>query len=139
VLGTEFGLVPLLESVHFAPNMSELSEPARAALKKNAAVLKAVLAESPGVLIRVEGHCDERNTLEYNLALGQRRANSVKNYYSALGVKKGAVSTVSYGEERPVCRESYEGCWGRNRRADTALRSPSGPVKLSKKKLSAIR
>ena len=65
----------------------------------------------------IEGHCDERGTNEYNLALGERRANAAQSYLVSLGVGQARLRTLSYGEERPVCTESTEGCWQRNRRA----------------------
>ena len=66
----------------------------------------------------VEGHCDERGSTEYNIALGWRRARSAKNYIASLGVSSGRMKVKSYGEERPLCRESHEGCWWKNRRAE---------------------
>ncbi|MEE9543298.1 MAG: peptidoglycan-associated lipoprotein Pal [Thermodesulfobacteriota bacterium] len=84
----------------------------RAVLKENAAFLK----EHDDAMITLEGHCDERGTDEYNIALGERRANSVKNYLSKLGISIGRINTISYGEERPFCAESNEECWQKNRR-----------------------
>ncbi|WP_324261152.1 peptidoglycan-associated lipoprotein Pal [Altererythrobacter sp. H2] len=75
------------------------------------------LARYPSVTITVEGHADERGTREYNLALGERRANSAKNYLVSLGVDAGRIQTVSYGKERPVALGSDEASWARNRRA----------------------
>jgi peptidoglycan-associated lipoprotein len=137
-LGKDWAAVPQLTAVYFDTNLADLRDDARAALKRNAAVLKAILAEAPSAQIRVEGYGDERNTLEYNLALGQRRANALKTYYAALGVKKSALSTISYGEERPVCTESNEGCWWRNRRGETTVRSASGPIRIPRQKLSSV-
>ena len=65
----------------------------------------------------IEGHCDERGTNEYNLGLGDRRARATMNYLVSQGVQAGRISTVSYGEERPVCTEHNESCWQKNRRA----------------------
>jgi peptidoglycan-associated lipoprotein len=70
------------------------------------------------LLILIEGQCDERGTVEYNLALGDRRARAAMNYLVSLGVRAGRISTVSYGKERPVCTEHTEACWARNRRAN---------------------
>lgn len=67
--------------------------------------------------ILIEGHCDERGTNEYNLALGEKRANAVKNYLIANGVVPARISTISYGEEKPLCSDQTEECWQRNRRA----------------------
>ena len=69
------------------------------------------------LLILIEGQCDERGTVEYNLALGDRRARAAMNYLVSLGVRAGRISTVSYGKERPVCTEHNEACWALNRRA----------------------
>jgi len=82
-------------------------------LKENSALLK----KYPGMKFQVEGHCDERGTGEYNLALGERRANSVKNYLVSLGIESGRISTISYGEERPFSPEHNEEAWSKNRRA----------------------
>ena len=81
-------------------------------LKENA----TLLMKSPAVTVQVEGHCDERGTDEYNLALGERRANSVKNYVVSLGIEASRVSTISYGEENPLSREHDEEAWAKNRR-----------------------
>ena len=69
----------------------------------------------------VEGHCDERGTREYNLGLGDRRANSVKQFLIAQGVNAGRVKTISYGKERPLCVSSDEACWAKNRRGVSAV------------------
>lgn len=79
----------------------------------------AWLVANPSVRIRVEGHCDERGTREYNLALGERRANAAKNYLSTLGVNLSRISVVSYGKERPDALASDEQSWSNNRRAVT--------------------
>lgn len=77
------------------------------------------LARYPGVRITIEGHCDERGTREYNIALGDKRANAAKNYLLSLGVDVSRVSTISYGKERPTALGSDEGAWAQNRRAVT--------------------
>jgi peptidoglycan-associated lipoprotein len=84
----------------------------RALLKENAAFLK----EHPNAMITLEGHCDERGTDEYNIALGERRANSVRNFLIKLGISGGRMNAISYGEERPFCKDSNEECWQQNRR-----------------------
>ena len=81
-------------------------------LDTNAAWLK-----SNNNLVLIEGHCDERGTNEYNLALGERRAKSTMNYLVAQGVQASRITIISYGEERPTCTEHSEGCWTKNRRA----------------------
>ncbi len=75
------------------------------------------LLKNPSAKLLVEGHCDERGTSEYNLALGDRRAKAVRDYLSALGVPSNKIETISYGEEKPVCSEKTEECWAKNRRA----------------------
>ena len=74
------------------------------------------LKSNPGYLLLIEGHCDERGTNDYNLALGDRRAKAAVNYLVGQGVTSDRITTVSYGEERPVCTENNEGCWSKNRR-----------------------
>jgi peptidoglycan-associated lipoprotein len=80
------------------------------------------LSQNPGRSVIVEGHCDERGTREYNLGLGDRRANSVKGYLVSLGVAASRVRTVSYGKERPLCVASNESCWSKNRRSVSSVR-----------------
>lgn len=75
------------------------------------------LAQYPNITITIEGHCDERGTREYNLALGERRANAAKNYLVSLGVSADRIQTISYGKERPVALGSNESAWAQNRRA----------------------
>jgi peptidoglycan-associated lipoprotein len=75
------------------------------------------LKANPQNLVLIEGHCDERGTNEYNLALGERRAKSTMNYLVAQGVQASRITIISYGKERPVCTEHNEGCWAQNRRA----------------------
>src|SRR5262245_45402257 len=82
-------------------------------LRQNAAFMKA----HPEFVFMIEGHCDERDTIEYNLALGQRRADATQSYLTELQVSKDRLQTISYGEERPVCEAPNEGCWSQNRRA----------------------
>jgi len=81
----------------------------------------AWLAQYPNVNVTIEGHCDERGTRDYNLALGERRANAAKNYLSALGVSPARMSVVSYGKERPEALGSDEQSWAQNRRAVTMV------------------
>ena len=79
------------------------------------------LARYPGKHITIEGHCDERGTRDYNLALGERRANAAKNYLISLGIDASRISTISYGKERPIAMGSNEDSWARNRRAVTVV------------------
>lgn len=96
---------------------NNIRDDARAALTSDADALKRILADFPTAIINVEGHCDERGSAEYNLGLGDRRATSARDYLIQLGVPADHLKTISYGKERPVCTESDEGCWQRNRRA----------------------
>ena len=82
-------------------------------LQSNASVIKSKKVKT----VIIEGHCDERGTNEYNLALGERRAQSTKRYLTALGISPNNISTISYGEEKPFCSEQNEDCWQQNRRA----------------------
>ena len=109
------------DRVFFGYDKYDLDLKARTTLARQAAFLKA----NPGVTITVEGHCDERGTREYNLALGDRRANSVKDYLVALGVDIGRVKTISYGKERPVALGSNEAAWAQNRRGVTVVAGAS--------------
>jgi len=76
----------------------------------------------------IEGYCDQRGTEEYNLALGMRRADAVKNFLVGLGIAAQRVDTVSYGKDRPVCTELDESCWSQNRRAAAIVESPATPA-----------
>jgi peptidoglycan-associated lipoprotein len=79
--------------------------------------IASVLQKYPKLKVIIEGHCDERGTNEYNFALGQKRANSAKQYLISLGVSSSKMEIISYGEEKPLCTEQNEGCWQKNRRA----------------------
>ena len=79
------------------------------------------LSKNKGLNVLIEGHCDERGTNEYNLALGEKRANTAKDYLAAKGIASARIRTMTYGEEKPVCTESGESCWQRNRRAHFAI------------------
>ena len=93
---------------------------ARDGLQNDAKVLDANaswLKQNDNQLLLIEGHCDERGTNEYNLALGERRAKAAMNYLVAQGVQASRITIISYGEERPLCREKNDACWAQNRRA----------------------
>jgi peptidoglycan-associated lipoprotein len=96
---------------------SDIRDDARAALTKDADALKAIFADFPDATITIEGHCDERGSAEYNLALGDRRATAAKDFLTQLGVPADKLKTISYGKERPQCTEHTEECWQKNRRA----------------------
>lgn len=104
--------------VHFALDKSNLTAEARQIVEANA---KAIKAAGGNYNVVVEGNCDDRGTIAYNIALGEKRANEVKAYYVRLGIPAAKISTVSYGKEKPVCYESTQACWAKNRRAETIL------------------
>jgi len=103
-----------LQLIYFGFDRSSIREDARAVMTANAQWLKA----NPAVKVRIEGNSDERGTREYNQALGQRRATSAKKYLVDMGISAKRISLISYGKEKPVCGESSEGCWQKNRRDD---------------------
>jgi peptidoglycan-associated lipoprotein len=107
----------LLGDALFDYDRAELSEEAREQLAKNARFLTG----NSRFALTLEGHCDERGTDEYNLALGERRAQTAKGYMVSLGVPASRLTTLSYGEERPVCADTDESCWRQNRRAHPAV------------------
>jgi peptidoglycan-associated lipoprotein len=109
----EFVEAPALRNIHFDFDRYEIRPGDAKILDEIASWLKANAA----VLLLIEGHCDERGTNEYNLALGERRAVATREYLVTLGVAASRISTISYGEERPVCLERDEACWAQNRRA----------------------
>jgi peptidoglycan-associated lipoprotein len=109
----EIDKMGLLGDVRFDYDKADIRESERATLTKNADVLKRF----DFLRVTVEGHCDERGTVEYNLALGERRAKAAFDYLVSLGVPAERLKTVSYGKEVPVCSESNEACWQKNRRA----------------------
>jgi peptidoglycan-associated lipoprotein len=103
--------------VYFDYDESNLSDDARGKLARNADLLKS----QAQFMVTIEGHADERGTNEYNLALGERRANAVRDYLGSLGVTGDRLRTISYGEERPVCTQHEESCWSQNRRAHMVI------------------
>ena len=103
-----------LEAIYFEFDKYVVKPEFRDALKRNAEWLQ----KNPGAKVVVEGNCDERGTNEYNMALGQRRADAAAKYLTDLGIAKDRVGTVSFGEEKPVCTEKTEACWSKNRRDD---------------------
>ena len=105
------------DRIYFGFDKFNLKADARKTLDKQGAWFKA----NPSVTATLEGHADERGTREYNLALGERRANSVKDYLVSLGVNPARLKTISYGKERPVAMGSNEAAWGQNRRGVTRV------------------
>ena len=106
-----------LKDIYFDFDRYDLSDDARAILRANADWLK----NNPTSRVEIEGHCDERGTSEYNLALAAKRAQTAREYLATLGVAAHRLSTISYGEEIPVCKEATESCWRQNRRARFVL------------------
>jgi peptidoglycan-associated lipoprotein len=104
----------LAAPVYFAYDRADLSSEARGKLEAKGPILNA----SPELRVRLEGHTDERGSDEYNLALSHRRAASARQFLIALGVPETRLDVASFGEERPVCTESTEACWSRNRRVE---------------------
>ena len=105
----------LLGDVYFEFDKSTLTDETRSQLGKNADFLKT--RDGENLVITIEGHCDERGTNDYNLALGDRRSNAARDYLLSLGIAGDRLRTISYGEEQPQCEESNEDCWQLNRRA----------------------
>ena len=109
----DFAAVPELADVFFDFDKYDIRPGDAKTLDANANWLKS----NPNHLVLIEGHCDERGTNEYNLALGERRAKSTMNYLVSQGVQANRITIISYGEERPQCTEHTEACWAKNRRA----------------------
>lgn len=101
-----------MKEVYFDFDQYHLDNDDRATLRASADWLK----KNPSARAQIEGHCDERGTNEYNLALGAKRAQAAKDYLVSLGIAENRLSTISYGEEIPVCRDATESCWQKNRR-----------------------
>lgn len=107
----------VFKDVHFDYNKYDIRPGERPILEGIAAYLQ----QHPDVSVKVEGHCDERGSNEYNLVLGEKRALSIRDYLSRLGVDPARIYTVSYGEEQPLCTEKTESCWNQNRRGHFLL------------------
>lgn len=114
---SDSGKAGALETVYFAFDSSSLSTSTRNALSSNAKLLK----KNSTLNVQIEGHCDERGGVQYNLALGERRSRAVRNYLKALGVGRRQMTTISYGKERPVSFEHGENSWSQNRRANFVI------------------
>ena len=108
-----------LRTVNFAYNSAALGDGARMVLEENASILR----DNPSVMVTVEGHCDERGGVQYNLALGERRAGAVRDYLVAMGVSGSQLSTLSFGKERPLAFGHDEMSWSQNRRANFVITS----------------
>ena len=112
----------MFEDVLFDYDKYDVKESYRAALK----AVSAWMVKNSSSSVSLEGHCDERGTNEYNLALGDRRAKAVKDFLVSLGVPSTRIETISYGEEKPVCTEQSEACWAKNRRAHIVILMKAG-------------
>ena len=110
-------LIKVGDRVHFDYDSAELDDDSRATLDRQVEFLN----QNPSIMITIEGHCDERGTREYNLALGEKRASSVKDYLIASGVNSARISTVSFGKERPQVLGSNSAAWKMNRRSVTTI------------------
>jgi peptidoglycan-associated lipoprotein len=115
---TEEGLVRVGDRVFYVLNSSTLSDEAQATLSKQA----AWLAKYPNVTVQIAGNCDDRGTEEYNIALGQRRANAARDYLVAKGVASSRITTISYGKDRPTALGDDEQAWAQNRNAITSVK-----------------
>ena len=107
-----------LVNIHFDYDKSDIKESDRAILQGIADFMKAY----PAAKVEIQGHCDERGTNEYNLALGNRRASAALAYLKTLGVAEDRFSTISFGKEKPLCTEAKEACWSQNRRGEFHLK-----------------
>jgi len=106
-----------LLDAYFDYNKSDLRTDAQTALNNDSSELRSLLKEFPNTKFVIEGNCDERGSAEYNLALGDRRAKAAEEFLIQIGVPAARLSTISYGQERPVCTDHNENCWQKNRRA----------------------
>lgn len=106
-----------MEDALFDYDKSTIRTDASTALKDDVGVIRDILAAYPSQKLLIEGHADERGSEEYNLALGDRRAQSVKDFLTSMGIPDAQLALISYGKERPVCSDETEACWQRNRRA----------------------
>lgn len=113
-MGSDSGNIPGLATVHFEYDKSSLSPEARNILAQNADFMR----KNANVNLQIEGHCDSRGSIEYNLTLGERRANAVKAYLVSLGIPDGRLSVLSYGEEKPMNAGDNEAAHAANRRAN---------------------
>ena len=107
----------ILKDIHFGYDSAEIESGERDRLAQNVEWLR----QNPRAKVELEGHCDSRGTIEYNLALGAKRAKAVKDHLVGQGIAADRISTISYGKELPLCHEENETCWARNRRAHSVV------------------
>lgn len=110
-------LLDRIQDAYFDYNKHTIRPDAEVALKNDVQTLSEIIRQYPEYKLTVEGHCDERGSEEYNLALGEARAKQAKEYMASLGLPSDQLKIVSYGKDRPVCTDSDEACWQKNRRA----------------------
>jgi peptidoglycan-associated lipoprotein len=106
-----------LEDALFDYDKSAIRDDARTALASDVAVIRDILANYPSQKLLIEGHCDERGSEEYNMALGDRRAKTSEEFLSSMGIPNSQLTVISFGKDRPVCTDKSEDCWQKNRRA----------------------
>jgi peptidoglycan-associated lipoprotein len=106
-----------LEDALFDYDKSTIRADASTALKDDVGVIRDILANYPSQKLLIEGHCDERGSEEYNIALGDRRAKAAEEFLGSMGIPNAQLTIISFGKDRPVCTDSDEACWQRNRRA----------------------
>jgi len=106
-----------LQTVHFEYDSFSLTSRAQSTLRNNLDILR----NTPRIRVQIEGHCDERGSIQYNIALGEKRAESVKRYLVSNGISADRLTTISYGEEKPLDPSSNEAAWARNRRANFGI------------------
>jgi peptidoglycan-associated lipoprotein len=109
-------LLARIEDAYFDYDKATLRADAIESLRKDSNELRDILKDYPDYKLTIEGHADERGSAEYNMALGQARAEAAKNYLVQVGIPSQQLATVTYGKEKPSCRESNESCWQKNRR-----------------------
>jgi peptidoglycan-associated lipoprotein len=109
-------LLAKIEDAYFDYNQATLRPDAMKALQADSTELRDILKDYPSYKLTIEGHCDERGSAEYNIALGDRRAVAAKVYLVQVGIPSAQLNEISYGKEHPICQEHDEACWQRNRR-----------------------
>jgi peptidoglycan-associated lipoprotein len=109
-------LLARISDAYFDYDKASLRQDAMNTLEADARELRNIVVQYPDYKMQIEGHCDERGSAEYNLALGEKRAESAKTFLVGVGIPSAQLSTVSYGKERPACADHDEGCWQKNRR-----------------------
>jgi peptidoglycan-associated lipoprotein len=110
-------LAQQVQDIHFEYDKSDIRPEDQPVLQTNANALKQIFSQDANFIVTIEGHCDERGSAEYNLALGDRRASATKEALVSMGVPGDKLKTISYGKERPLCTDATEECYARNRRA----------------------